>query len=500
MDNTQSVISPVETRRIEIPITSSMPMRDMVQSAFLGHVIDNEKIFIQVTHRVQPGWFSNTWHSKVYRALMEHAVRIGRAPSKVEFLNSRELQLQDLGDKNKMITTIETACIHASQIRWDAIKPDLTDWLKSKILQETILKSANHWNNGRWHETASLMQNAVTEFRDAAFEEGMEISFADPEIWLAKHKEEKKEALPTGLPLLDAALLDGATSGGLQRGDTTVVLAPSNAGKTTCLLSIARHNVVANNNVLLMTHEGRPEDIRNKIMKSMLDCTEEEMLSMYHTKEGLAQLRTASNALAARLTYIPYNKAGMKVEDVVPIIRRAVEERRAKTGKGYDLLVCDYPAKLTTEQAKGSLALRSIIDIVYDFYVQLALEYNFHSLLAIQTNREGSKVNQGQNTNRLLTMEDVQEAWGPMTSASNVITLNRSPIAKMKNRMTFYVCKSRSSETGRAIVAETKFGHGLTHSTKLRSTGYLGTSTMEATIDTFLSSHNGQMMPQNLVR
>lgn len=502
MDSKQvPVIAQPEVKRIEIPVNSSMPMRDMVQSAFLGHVIDNEKIFVQVTHRVQPGWFSNIWHSKIYKLLTDHSKRIGRAPSKTEFVNSRELQLEDVATKNKMVALIEKATVDAGQIRWDAIKPELTEWLQSKILQETLLKSAGMWNKGQWHQTASLMQTAVREFRDASFEEGIEVSFADPETWLAKHKEEKQFALPTGLPLLDKALLDGATSGGLQRGDTTVILAPVNIGKTTAMLTIAVHNIVANNNVLLITHEGRPEDIRNKIMKAVMDCTEEQMLSSYLTPEGLAKLRHAAALIQSRLTYIPYNKAGMTVENVVPIIRRAQEERIARTGKGYDLLVVDYPAKLTTSQLSGAnLQLRTSIDIVYDYFVQLALEYKFHSLLAIQTNREGSKVNKGQNTNRLLTMEDVMEAWGPMASASNVITLNRGPMAQLKNRITFYVCKSRSAEVGRAIVAKSNFAHGLSHAPSLGHTGYFGTSTMEATIDAFLQTHNGQMLPQNLVR
>jgi KaiC/GvpD/RAD55 family RecA-like ATPase len=490
-----------EVSRIEIPVTSSLPMKDMVQSAFLGHLILNEKLFLQVSRRVKPSWFANLWHGKIYKALLDFTVRVGRPPNKIELEQSRELELEgDLKSKNTMLALIGKAGSDSGQIRWDAIKPELTEWLQSKILQETLLKSAKHWNKGQWQDTARLMQAAVAEFRDAQFEEGSEISFSDPELWLARQKEEKQEALPTGLKLLDEALLGGATSGGLQRGDTTVILAPSNTGKTTCILSIVVHNIQANKDVLLMTHEGRPEDIRMKVMKAALDCTEEEMLNMYHTPEGLQKLRTTSALISSRLIYIPYNKAGMKVEDVVPIIRRAQEERKSKTGKGFDLLAVDYPAKLTTEQAKGSLAMRNVIEIVYDYYVQLALEYGFHSLLAIQTNREGSKVNNGQNTTRLLTMEDVQEAWGPMTSASNVITLNRSPQAKKKNRITLYVAKSRSSETGQAIVARSNFAHGLTHSPTLGGAGYFGTCTMEATIDNYMVTFNNAMIPQNFIR
>lgn len=477
-------------------------MSPQMQSALLGHLINNEKLYMQVSQRIQPDWFVSSRHTQIYSIIKTVVARIGRACTRAELENCRELTVLDEKDRAKILVFIKAACSDSDQIGWDAIRPELTDWLKSKILQETILKSSKLWNRSQTTEIANLMSVAVAQVREAQFEEGVEVKFDDPEVWLAKQKEEKQEALPTGLKLLDKALLDGATTGGLQRGDTTVIMAPSNAGKTTTMLTIARHNVFANNDVLLMTHEGRPEDIRNKMLKASLECTEDEMLKMYETPEGLATLRHKAELLKNKLTYIPFNKAGMKVEDVVPIIRRAQEDRKSKTGKGYDLLVVDYPAKLTTEQARGSLAMRNVLDIVYDFYVQLALEYGFHSLLAIQTNREGSKVNNGMNTNRLLMMEDVQEAWGPMTSASNVITLNRSPNAKKKNRMTFYVAKSRSSETGIAVVARTNFSKGLTHSEDFGAVGYVGTSTMEATIDTFLNdpNMNGQMIPANLVR
>lgn len=466
----------------------------------MGHLIIDEKLYQQVSRRIQSNWFVNAYHGKVYKILNDVTKLIGRPPNRVELENSSSITAEDNATRNKLITTITVACIDAGQIRWDAIKPELTEWLKSKILQETILKSAQHWNKGQWHDTAKLMQYAANEYREAQFDEGIEVSFDNLEDSLSRQKEDKNSALPTGLPLLDSALLDNATSGGLLRGDTTVIMAPVNAGKTTSLITVARHNIFRQNDVLLMTHEGRPESIRNNVLKACLDCSEDQLLNLYHTPEGLEKLKAVSAILKKYFTYIPYNKAGMKVEDVVPIIRRAQEDRITKTGKGYDLLVVDYPALLTTDQIKANLAIRNVLDIVYQFYVQLALEYNFHSLLAIQTNREGSKVNNGMNTNRLLTKEDVQEAWGPMASASNVITLNRSPTAKKKNRLTYYVDKSRSSETGKAIVARTNFAHSLTHSPTMGATCYIGTNTYENKVDEWLVNYPNQEIPSEHIR
>jgi hypothetical protein len=176
------------------------------------------------------------------------------------------------------------------------------------------------------------------------------------------------------------------------------------------------------------------------------------------------------------------------VEEVEPLIRRKQEDLMAKTGKGYDLLVCDYPAKLTTRLAQnGHMSKRNVDEIVYGYFVQLALEYGFHSLLAIQTNREGSKVNKGQkDEHRLLVMEDVHESYGVMQEATNVITLNRDPVAKARQHMTFHIDKSRSSETGFAVVARTDFARARTHHADLGAIWYRGVATMADQVDDLL--------------
>lgn len=501
-----------DTTNVQIPIHSTLPMEDKVQHALLGHLINDERLFLQCHRRIQPTWFINPYHAKIYALMQKRFDAIGRPASKEELLNCGDMQAEDAQVRTKMAFFIEQALTLTMQIRWDAIKPELTEWLQSKILQETIVKSTNMWNKKQWKETARLMQTAASEYREAQFEEGHEVRFTDPEQYLSAQFSERLSALTTGLALLDEALMtdaiqrapDGTTfsTGGMQLGDTTVLMAPSNTGKTTAMLTMVRHNIMRQKDILLMTHEGRPEDIRNKLLKGVLNCTESELHDMYKTPEKLNTLRNFAALIQRHCTYIPYNKAGMKVEDVVPIIRRAQEERKLKTGKGYDLLAVDYPAKLTTDQSRGALAMRNVIEIIYDYYVQLALEYKFHSLLAIQTNREGSKVNSGLNGSRLLMMEDVQEAWGVMTAASNVITLNRSPLAKRQNRITFYVPKSRSSETGQAIVARSNFAHGLTHSDDMGCVGYVGTSTMDQSIERYLSDVNyrNRMLPPELVR
>lgn len=487
-----------------IEFTNTLPGSDLKQSAILGHLLTNCQFFLQAYRKIQPNWFRNSGHAKVYQFLLNLFTKINIYPQVQEFKQSEDFYKCDPRERNALYAVVDGALANSMNIRLEFIKPELTEWLHSKILQEKMLYAAKAWNGGNFKDAAAQLYSAVKEFNETRFEEGSEISFDNPQNYLLQAEEARKEALTTGLTLLDKALL--TDRGGLQKGDTTVLVGAVNTGKTSVLLTIARHNILLGKNVLLMTHEGPPADIRLKLLKCVLNVDERTLFNMYKSDAGMKAINIATTMIRNNLVYMPYNKAGMVVEDVVPIIRRLQEERVAKTGRGgFDLLVSDYPAKLSTNLAsKGNMAPRHIQDIVYENYVQLALEYNFHSLSAIQTNREGSKLNSGQlhgyeNDHRLLQMEDVSEAFGPMQGATNVITLNRSVAAKRANRITFLVAKSRSSETGVAVVAKTNFAHTLTHSNDMGATSYIGTYTMEDKIDQYLINFNGQVVPDDVI-
>lgn len=185
----------------------------------------------------------------------------------------------------------------------------------------------------------------------------------------------------------------------------------------------------------------------------------------------------------------------MTIEEVVPIIRMNQEEwATTHKGKGFDLLISDYPAILSTQQAqKGNLQMRHKDKIVYDYYVQLALEYKFHSLLAIQTNREGARVNnQEKGNDRLIHSTDVSESFDPIKEATNIITLNRSPEAKKDNYLIYLIDKSRGSETGISILARTNFAHCITHSEALGATAFVGDRTEHEFIRSYLEKIKSQ--------
>src|ERR1019366_6254999 len=94
--------------------------------------------------------------------------------------------------------------------------------------------------------------------------------------------------------------------------------------------------------------------------------------------------------------FVPYIKANVTTDEIGPVIERYQDNYKDEHGKGFDLLCCDYPGLLNTDRgSKGNYAQRQIKQEVYEFYSALAGQHDWHSLVAIQVNREGSKINSG---------------------------------------------------------------------------------------------------------
>jgi replicative DNA helicase len=474
--------------------TIQLPFDPAKQKAILGHCLRDNAFFLQCRTKLLPEWFNDYRQGKVYKAMLAFYREFGRQPTKVEIKGYKELVIEEGPERGSLQSMVDQAWNGASEIHLDVIRLELTAWYHARLYREGVEKSNNLYNDGRFSDAYAIMSEKMNLIRTSRFDEDIELSFENPDKFLALSEQSYMEGLTTGLSILDAALTpDGSPTPGLYRGDMTVFLAPSNVGKTTALLTVVGHNVLNKEPTLLLTHEGRPQDIREKVLCSILRKTKPELFAMYKTPLGAKVIRRITTLISQYLTYIPYNRAGMLVEDVAALIRRRQEERIAKDpdGRGYSLLVDDYPAKLSTERAKGGhLAQRNLDAVVYDYFVQLALEMNLHALVAVQTNRQGSKDNR--DAERLLTMEDVRESWDVMTMATNVISINRDVTAAQNNRVTFYVCKSRSSETGRAIVARSKYAACVTHWNHWGGTWYRGEATLSDQIDQFLKIRDGK--------
>lgn len=479
-----------------------LPFSEAKQDALLGHLIKDEKFFRQARAKIQSEWFLDAYCSKVWSAKVSFFEKFGRSATVEELRESRAFATEDSATKEKILNKINQCLLAMQNYKLDALADELTNWMHARIYHEGVNKSKDMFNSQKFDEAYTVLKGLSKDIDSTSFIGDNEVDFEgfyqDIELALAQ----RKNAITFGSSLVDRLLLPDAEFGSLLPGDTTVLLAPTNVGKTTTVISVICHNIKRGKSCLLITHEGTEQDLKLKIWCNILGCSKADLVEMHRTEEGLNRLNKGLGFIRRFLTFVHYPKAGATIEEVESIVRRKQDERIAQKGKPFDLVVDDYPAKLITTLAKGGqFSKRHIDDISYGYFVQLALEYNSHCLLPVQSNRTGSKINKNVQAEekRLLLGEDVQESFGVIQQATNVITLNRDPLAEALGYMTFYIDKSRSNEKGFAVVCRTDYARATTHSDDLGAIWYRGLETITGRRDfsTLFDRYKGMAVPDH---
>jgi hypothetical protein len=482
----------------------ALPFSKKRQEAVLGHLLKNVQFFMLCKDRIKSEWFNfDATNAKLWAALLNFWKRYERYPSnESEFLEFPDISCEDQLTRNRL-TSQYTICINESNFHGlDTIKPLLEEWLQTQIYMRSMSKSSTFYNKGDISEAFKIIREGMQEVQDTRFTPDEAVDFNQ---WYEKELEatgELENALTFGIDLVDKLLTPEAKKGGLLRGDTTVLLAPTNIGKTTCMITIACANIKNGKDVLFINHEGREGDILQKMLRCMVGLTVPQYRRMIATPAGLEIINKSAALLRRHMLWLPLCKPGLTVEELDSIINRKTDEWGQRYGHSFDLLVDDFPALLHTEKnSKGNLAKRHSDDLIYTYFTRWALTHKFHSLVAIQGNRESSKVNRKLNENetRLLTLEDCSESFGPMQSATNVLTINRDPKSMEAGVVTYYLGKSRSSETGFAILCKSDYASARTHSNSMGGTWYRGAATMTDRISDLLGQYKGQQVPDNYI-
>ena len=498
-------------------ISETLPFSDTKQQALLGYLLTDEKFFHMAKHRIKAEWWTNPRLSQLWNISMQYATKYNRAPMATEVGESPFMVRLDLAEQNKLRSVLNLCVERRIDFGLDALSSELTDWLHARTFiaamkqAEALFNQATKTSDSKkFQEAYAVLKVMNREIDETSFEAGQVEAMDDPEKDFLEAATDAEHAVSFGLPAFDHLLLPDSkkyqNGGSLLKGDMTVLLAPTNIGKTTTMVTIAAHNILQGRDVLLVTHEGRKNDIKMKIWQCIIGLSRQIIIDNLADPYIQHEMKLARELVNKHLEFMPLNKAGLAVEDVEVIIRRRCDRWKAQhLGKGFDLIIDDYAAKLTTVQAKGGhFALRQIHEIVYNYFSQIALEQNLHVVTAIQTNREGSRANNRKvgkgEVARLLTMEDVMESWGPMTTAANVISINRDPVAQAKGVVTFLICKSRSSEVGWAVVVKSDYAAARSHWRDAACTWYRGGTPMSDNIDSLLQSHGGHEIPWDTVK
>ncbi len=498
--------------------SDALPFSVNRQEAVLGYVLTRESFFLQCKDRIEPRWFNDPVLALVYEAQLLWYHQYKKFPNWADVLEHPRVRGETQQRRNLIFGVLER-CVGV-RLQEHAIEPimaELTEWLHARRYMERVYSSRDMFNRGQFKESYLEIDKLSREIHEITFAEDKVYRFNDPGAILAKRYENVQGALTWGLSVFDKLLLPEAGGNGcLLKGTTTTIVAPVNCGKTTLMTTVAVANMARGKKVLYVPHEGSIDELRVKILCCMMDKDIEWLnhylspvscggLDLLHKKDPtqeeqkiVGRVVRFIEILEKYLTFMPMIHPGLFVEDVVAAIRRKQEEAVNIDGRGYDLVVDDYPAKLTTKEAAGGkLEHRHKMDIIYASLNLLAEEVGFAMLNAAQTNRDGVKINGGYrgSEHRLLEMTDIGESLGPLQDIATVITANRSPLDEAQNRISLHNAKSRTGTRGWTVVCRSNYAHGITHGEQLGATWYRGGAIGTERMEQLLGLYKNEQIP-----
>lgn len=442
-------------------VQRELPFSETWQCAIVGHCIVNPRFFMKCYGKLQPQWFTkNPLLMNLFNELCKNYKSTGMFAESVDAFKGvsffREQKPQQKIEYHNLID----ACVYLTGdkgISVERLERDLTGFLRISLFKESIEGAAQRYRVQGFQEAYDWTKAKLQEIQEAKFEDDeLVMSLENPDAWIVEQELRRGQAISTGNSDLDTAL-----GGGLFKKEACAFMAPVNVGKTTAMITLARHAMWQGYKVLFLIHEGFPEEIRIRFLASFLAVSTETIYQWQKDPAMRPILMNAAEIVRRQLVYVPYIKTGaMFVEDVVTVIKKLQEKEKMKTGRGFDLIIDDYPKKLKSKFRMGSKEGLYRIEAaeIYDTFNHLATELDVHCFVAAQTNRQGLKQNNNKvESEFLLGMEEMDESFGIAQNLPNIITLNRGPHDKTHNIMRMNVTKSRNSQTDVVINTRTNY-------------------------------------------
>lgn len=486
--------------------TEKLPFAKEKQQALLGHALKNENFFSKTIRTIESDWFHDPILGRIWKNIKDHWKTYKAKPSVNEIKECPDFVVMTQNERTKHTGMIDVSIISSSTISVDVLLNEMNVWFRARVLQIGVPQVADLYNRHKVTEAAQKLKEVIKDFNGATSLEDKEEKFGNVEEELKQVAKARENACTIGNRYFDHIIDEkcqiegGKNSGSLHRGEMSVVLAPTSAGKTTMLATTIVANIKRGKKILYVTHEDPKISIKMNLRKAMISKTDGELMAMFGSPEGLQYLKNVDALISQHVTYLPMNKVGLSVEEVMDTMLQFNERHVMEFGKGYDLAVDDYPSRLRLAYG-AKWEKRQVLEEIYQQFAQFGLDIDAHMMCAMQVNREGNKVNKRmgnyEKTNRLVTLEDASEAFGPMTAARVVITINRTPFDKQNKQTTFLCCKTKQGEADMAITLDSDYARALAYKENSRCFWYRGDVSLAKFSEEILRNH-GQGEPQQV--
>lgn len=157
--------APVIPMRPALQSGVTLPFDSMRQMAILGHCIRDEGFFRKFGTIIQPDWFNDPRHGKVYKALVAFRNRHQRHPTALE-LREASIIATEAGPERTSLQQTVSAAVAFQELGADIIMGEVLDWHRARMYRVASQEADQAFNAQRYSDAYARMRRFSRDVQD----------------------------------------------------------------------------------------------------------------------------------------------------------------------------------------------------------------------------------------------------------------------------------------------------------------------------------------------
>lgn len=396
----------------------------MFEKIVIENLLHNNEYAQKFIGFIENNYFEDRVCNVLFRLINEHYGKYRKVPFLPELAsslqNDRHLDQQTF---NLCIESLKLLKVSDNyNIEW--LSNETKKWIKNSAFKLVIYESASKLDEGKPMDD---MMEKVKQVFNINFDETIGNNFKNDYKEQYEFYQEKEEKIECNL-----TDLNNICGGGVERKSLNILMAPTNTGKTSALISLASSYLRRGYNVLYVTCEMAEKKIRQRFDANFLSTPIND-IPLMKKEEYYSQMESLFKSLTTNLIVKEYPTSMANANH----IRNLLNALANKENFVPDIVMVDYLNLLNSIRIKTGKSYE-IVKAISEEIRGIAVENNMCFWSATQTNRDGDGASD-------LDITDVSESYGLPMTADLMIAIIQTEELKKQGKQVWKNLKDRYS-------------------------------------------------------
>ena len=381
----------------------------------------------KIVPELDPNWFVQVDHKYIVDAIVGYNAKYSNLPNAIEVKRM-------LTDERSVEEFNKCMSIPDENVNTPFILDEIETFVRKRLGRQVCMAYNEYCTTGK---AKISFADEMAYAQSFTFDDKIGFSFCEEPEVVYNGIIVNEKVVPLG-----CATLDEMIHGGAHEKSMTLVMAPTNVGKTLFLCSFTTSAILSGKKVLYITFEDSEVKIGQRITQNLFDITQTQLYSL--SKENYGKLwKKAMQQIGHNKLIIKEYSAG-SVNALM--IRALLKELKEKKDFVPDMIAVDYigcmiPNGRFNSDMNDNSKLRSVCEEVR----AIGMDMGIPIISAAQANRGGYGKQE-------IGLDDAADSFGQTMKADVIFGVTQPPELKTANMYTVKLLKTRYGQPPQPIV------------------------------------------------